>query len=288
MAIKQGKGIVVSDLHMGRADTHAQTAIVEIAQQILAQKPSLLVLNGDIIEAKHIPGTKEQVLAACDESIKRIRGLVQVALQENPDCQIVFIYGNHDCYYEVAERLERLREEFPDNFTTEESLLRVRDTLFMHGDLQMSYDHLGTDIDVMKAGLRHRLNVQNGRIYERGHGAGHSRWKHVGEVTGAVNVIKKRVYNRVVGAADRLLSQIIFPIDEVAEAIYRTLKEHDDTATGGENLLDGIKNICIGHLHSPYRTAHEHEGVTFRVTGPATQFSKNTMYVFDINDRATR
>lgn len=286
MNITQGKGIVASDLHIGRPDTNGKEAIVEITRQVRFHKPSLIVLNGDVIEAKGFPGSREKNLEAIDDAVSRIHSLVQVAAEENPDATVVFVYGNHDSRYEVAERLAKIQEDFPNNFYTEEAIFRARDTLFTHGDLQINYDHLGSDVNILKAGLRGQLNIGNGQANARDHSEnGHSSWKHVKDF-GRGKALRLRVENRMIGAVDTWLSPIVFPVDQVTAAIHRTLVVHDEAAPEGSKLLDGVRNICIGHIHPRHNTTHEHEGITFRATGPATQFSKNTMYLFDVTPDA--
>ena len=276
MNIANGKGIVVSDLHIGRPDTNGKEVLIELARATLVHKPSLIVLNGDIIEAKEYPGNYEQSVAAIDDAVARIRGLVQVAAQENPDSQVVYVFGNHDCRYEVAERLKKLQQEFPDNFVVEETLLRVRDALFTHGDLMINYDHMPSNGAIVRAGLTHTLEVHSGSVGERGDDpAGHSSWKAVKGFSRGKSLYK-RIENRAIGMVDTLCSGIVFPLDQVIPAIHRTLKD--------EQILDDVNHVFIGHIHPPHNTVREHDGVTFRVTGPATQFSKNTTYLFDIND----
>lgn len=276
MHISNGKGIVASDLHIGRPDTNGKEALIDIARQVLVHKPSLVVLNGDIIEAKEYPGDYDQSVAAIDDAVSRIRGLVQVAAQENPDCQVVYVFGNHDCRYEVAERLEKLKEEFPQNFVMEETLLRVRDAVFTHGDLMMNYDHMPSNGAIVKAGLTRTLEIKTGSVGERGDDpAGHSSWKAVKGFSRGKSLYK-RIENRAIGMVDTLCSKVVFPLDQVVDTIHRTLKN--------EAMLDGVNHVFIGHIHPPHNTVREQDGVTFRVTGPATQFSKNTTYLFDIND----
>lgn len=273
-SIQNGYGIVVSDLHLGQWGTTGLRALKTVDDKIDALKPSLIVLNSDIIEGGDVYGDHADIHASIAKGINRLRSLIHHAVEANPNCKLVYIYGNHDSFREVQDRLDQLKAEvgIEGHLQLEESLFRCRDALFLHGDLQVEHDGRWRS-------LLTGTQMKPGTALTRPEHGGSSGWKTATPMTG-VNGAVKQCFVAGLSIFDQEISPVTFPLKEYTRNILSCLDQHDP------KLLDGVTRVLMGHVHAPYGQNYMHpRGIQFLVTGPATAKSNNTMYQFKIADR---
>jgi UDP-2,3-diacylglucosamine pyrophosphatase LpxH len=295
--IKPGKGMAASDIHLGLAGSHGDETLYEMTQQIRLDHPSLIVLNGDIIEAEKIGGNISAKKRILRENISKIRHLVEIAIEQNPDCRIAYIFGNHDDYIELAEMLDQLRNDFPKNFSLHSAYLKVGEKeLCTHGDLVLHGMNARTgkpaDSKLRMASSLLSMNwaIAGGNL-ERAHSDKEhpDGWKHL-QPSKAVNPRKavhdhgphklsRTVFRGVkAGSIDQKIGAVFYDMKLVIPALVDTLKQYPEH--------DRVTGMLIGHIHSPQDTgatmAVGDRTLECRVTGPSTQHSYTTLLRFDV------
>src|SRR5690606_38110161 len=117
---------VVSDLHLFAERSKGRGHTSQIIEA--ARRSELLVLNGDIFDFDW--STLGSIERTADAAEKWIRALVSAC----PDCEILYLLGNHDGVRAWAERLDHLADDLPA-FRWSPAYCRRGNTLFTHGDL---------------------------------------------------------------------------------------------------------------------------------------------------------
>ena len=112
--------VVISDVHLGTYGCHA----TELNKYLKTIKPSILILNGDIID-----GWQFRKSYFPDEHMKVVRRIMKLMMQGT---QIYYLTGNHD------EVLRRFSDMEAGNFQLRDKLLLEIDgkkVWFFHGDV---------------------------------------------------------------------------------------------------------------------------------------------------------
>lgn len=272
--IKNGKGLVVSDLHLGQWRATGDRVLKVLNAEIDRERPSLLVLNGDIIDGTHPRGEAPDIHDSIGKGVQKLRELTRHAIQANPDAQIVYVFGNHDSYLEIRDKLERLSNEggIQGHLHLEESHFRCRDALFLHGDLQVEQ---GSKSHVLSNVLRGNRVVHPSAHTARKEGKGISDWKTV-----SAHGFVKEAKVACISYFDNNLSPYVSPIKEYAESIIDHFKQHEPEA------IEGVRRVVIGHIHPPYGTVYRHpEGIEVLATGASTVGSRASIYRFTVGDK---
>lgn len=143
------KGVFLSDIHM--PDNINLSPVVAYVKDL---KPSLIILGGDIVDAKGMHGVDHMPLSAVDvwnytRDIVLIRDFVGKLKRASPNARIVYMEGNHE------ERYRRLAIKYPKVFAekfniprdagipwlnwveygTYGSYIQVGDCIFIHGNI---------------------------------------------------------------------------------------------------------------------------------------------------------
>ncbi len=141
-------GVFISDIHM--PDNIPLKPVLDYIEDV---KPSVVILGGDIIDAKGLHASEsmkaEQVkLAWFKRDVRLATGLID-AVQKRASAEIIYLAGNHE------NRYERLQLKYPDLFAetldfegaikpfvtryvpyaTAGSYHKIGDTVFTHGDI---------------------------------------------------------------------------------------------------------------------------------------------------------
>lgn len=128
--------LFVSDLH--HFSRRAQRRRYEQAVRDAVKHTDVLVLGGDIFDFKWstLPTHQETVQAAGD--------WLRTLLEENSDCEVKYVLGNHDHDPLLMAELDRLAGE-SNRFEWQPYHLRLGNSLFLHGDVadrQTTHDQL--------------------------------------------------------------------------------------------------------------------------------------------------
>jgi len=141
------KGVFLSDIHMPD-----NINLEPIFKYLKDFKPDLIILGGDIIDAKGLHGFDSRPASSIDvRSYRRDVDLLKKFLYKihsvSPKAKIIYLEGNHE------ERYRRIMSKFPKTFdfdlkrdalpkelkvkwipyATYNSFYRVADTVFLHG-----------------------------------------------------------------------------------------------------------------------------------------------------------
>lgn len=145
------RGIFISDVHMPD-----NINLNPIFAFIKDYQPNLIILGGDIIDAKGLHGVDSMSTSQIDVSlyqrdIKLLRGLFREISKVSPNSQYVYLEGNHEERYQRI--MAKYPKTFPDNFDIYRdafdkndkvswvpygdysSYVTVGDTLFIHGNI---------------------------------------------------------------------------------------------------------------------------------------------------------
>lgn len=277
-AIANGNGLVFSDLHLGQPGSQGRRALATLHTKIDALAPSLIVLNGDIIDGTHPKGDVYRMRQSIDKGVHAVRTLIEHAVAKNPDCKVVYVFGNHDTYHEIRDSLELLHDQdsIIGHLQLEESMFRCRDTVFLHGDL---HAYQGSKWAMLAGMVRRDCDIGPGVSRGRPEHGGKSGWKQLKPNTG-MRTVKQAIVTGV-SRIDQHLSPLFLPLASYANAIISCLK------SDSERPLDGVSRVLMGHIHAPYGSTYQHpDNIDFLVTGPGTACSHNSMYQFSIQDNA--
>ena len=202
--------------------------------------------------------------------------------------KISYIFGNHDNYRELEAKIKERIECSKPNLESHESHIKSKNTIHLHGDLQADMAFRGTS-DKIKAIFRGNVSIHMGAMTREDVGRSKdeplyklgiedSLWRSVTDKPGKVRNFAKKQFSRIKNALDEPISSRVTPLDQVMKAIHDTIK------TQQPELLDGVKNIVLGHYHPPGKPILEYEGIKFIFTGPSTLFSKGPAYSFSIDE----
>ena len=218
------RGLVVSDLHLFARRSPGAERLASLAGQLA--EADLLVLNGDTFDFRWIaPRDREEAFAAAVEELSAL-------LQRQPQCEVHFILGNHDCLLGFQRALTGLAANAP-RFHWHAWQLRLGSALFLHGDCAEA---------CMDA-----LELQRRR----------ARWEQ-GQRRGLLASMAYGVADAL--GVTRCAHECFFPRHQTVQR----LAYHLDRACPGWRLE--TQDCYFGHTHLPFSN-HQHEGVAFHNTG---------------------
>ena len=196
----------VSDLHLFARRSRGGEFLEAI--RTAATNSGACVFGGDIFDFRWSTLASPQVTLKA--SIQWLRELVRSV----PGCQFHFVVGNHDDHPGLLAELPLLQSELP-NFAWERFVLRLGDTVFLHGDV--------ADRKMSHHRLSHRR--ESFRHHPR------TLWQH-------------RAYHLLVQTrVHQLIPRLVYPKRIVAKRILAYLRS---IHLGPEQ---GVKQVCFGHTH---------------------------------------
>ncbi len=220
------QGLVISDLHLLSHRSRAEELLEGIREEIA--RVDLLVLNGDTFDFNwsSLPSTTESVGAAIDW-LDKLAG-------DFENCEVHYLFGNHDCLDYFLRALEFLALEHP-HFHCHDQRFVIGRALFLHGDC-----------------ANRRMD---GPALERMCNA----WSR--------DRPRTRLHSRLYGIIDaaglsRRFHELYFP----RPSTVKRIAHHLDHVFPG--WRDEVDDVYFGHTHQPFRD-HEFEGVRFHNTGSA-------------------
>jgi UDP-2,3-diacylglucosamine hydrolase len=122
-------GHTISDLHLLTNRSSADRMMPRLHEA--AAEARLFVFNGDIFDFRW---SKYRRMMPSIEFVERWIGEL---VTRHPDCQFVFIMGNHDSMPPYGELLTRLSQRY-DNLAWEPHYLKLGPKIFLHGDVRES------------------------------------------------------------------------------------------------------------------------------------------------------
>ena len=217
-------GHVVSDLHL-----YAQRSVAARHLDTLheaAARSSFFVLNGDIFDFRW------SRLGGLNAAMEAGVGWLAELGGRHPHCRFHYVLGNHDA---IEPFVRMVRDALPaiPNLTLHEAILKVGDSLFLHGDTALH----------PQAGL----------------GPSSRRLKPTDRVKGrTLSVLYRAV---CASQLHRAVAAVATP-RRSARAILRALHREDGP------WLRGVTDIYFGHTHLPFNNL-EVGGYRFHNTGSA-------------------
>ncbi|HWL08601.1 MAG TPA: metallophosphoesterase [Planctomicrobium sp.] len=212
-----------SDLHLfakrSTADHHFN-ALVQAARA-----SNEFVLGGDIFDFRW------SRFSSAEETADAALNWLEVFIQSVGDCQIHYVFGNHDDHPLLHQRLPDLQQRY-GQFAWNRFYYRRGNTLFLHGDV--------ADRTMTATMLEEQRN----------------RFEH-----GTRSPLQHTVYDLAVKAQlHRLAPPAVYPKKRVAKRILSYL-EHV-----GQGPETGLQHVCFGHTHRPV-DHYQINGVTFHNCG---------------------
>jgi len=220
---------VVSDLHMYCKRSQWEAHLDRLHQA--ADLGDLFVFNGDTFDFKWT------TLASVDATVERAVDFLSEFAVGHPGCQIHVNLGNHDHIPPFIQGLRKLEAEI-ENFSWHPYYLRVKNTVFLHGDVanwKMRHHHL----ERYRAAWMHH--------------------KKQGE-------LKNRIYDAAFRAkAHVAVSRLAFlPHRRTTSRVSAYL---DDVGHGPDS---GVEQVYFGHTHVAVR-GYRYRGVTYHNGGAPMQ-----------------
>ena len=230
----------VSDLHLFARRSTAPAHMDAI--QYHANRARTMVLGGDIFDFRW--STLKDFHHTIDAATEWLDTLVCGA----PRCQFHFLLGNHDHHASLIGRLELLDTKH-ENFSWDPYLLRLGNSVFLHGD--------AADGD-----------ATHDRLVQSREGGGHHRQRGPAASAAYEVVLRTHIH--------RTVPVVAYPKRRTAR---RLLKYLDEVGQGAES---GVQHVYFGHTHRPldaYHHAGVHfhnggapiKGVPFRIVGAETE-----------------
>ena len=293
------EGLVLSDLHLGRVQTFGPETLIKTEDYIDKHHVGLLVLNGDIIEARELTGNQVSIDHQLSQSVDQVRHLFQHAIKANPNCKIVYVYGNHDCSFELKQKLDALKKEFPQNFQTENSYFKYKDAIFLHGDLPVNM----TDVDILSQsslmGEIKKINkllskslsfqiptfedhvgsIERPAIKQR---EGDHGWFHTAPTKDVGDDAKVLAKATLETRVDSLVQASILPIRSISKVVINSLRAFDKQHPEAK-LLPGTKHVVFAHVHPKIGSKINLDGMEMVVTSASTDASSGMPFRFNIN-----
>ena len=202
----------VSDLHLFSRRSSAD--LLEPKFRSAIENAHTFVLGGDIFDFRW---SRHQTLKqAVDESLEWLQRMVEI----NPNCNIHYLLGNHDCHPEFVEALNRLSGKVP-HFAWHRHLLRIEDCVFLHGDVVDAKIRLGEDFNQVLDAKR-----------------------LAGELREPPSALSHALYDAAIRArVHRLVVQLAKPQELVLRRLLRYLQQHELSAE------TGVARVYFGHTH---------------------------------------
>lgn len=218
-------GYVVSDLHMFTKWTSVEKYMCEIREA--AEHADFFVFNGDIFDFRW------STLGSAEKTANyAIKWFAEIC-SDFPDCQFIYILGNHDAHKELLQPLAKFADT-QKNFIWHSSFIKIGTSLFMHGDLIFS--------------MR-----KDQSPFER------KRYKH----RNPVSSILRRTYHRAIKMGAHNLVSRLHAKERCARYVLHVLEQE-----AHNKQLDGVTDIYIGHTHVGF-SDYKYSGYTFHNSGSA-------------------
>jgi UDP-2,3-diacylglucosamine hydrolase len=235
----------VSDLHLfaNRSNGAAHLERLKAA----AVRADHCILGGDIFDFRWstLPSTRATVDAA-------LNWLHDLCLSAR-GTRVQFLLGNHDYHGEFIARLPAMAEEV-QNFEWHRFLIRMGDTVFLHGDVA---DRNMTAEMLERRRSKWLAHGQKGRFHSRAYDL----------------VVRTHVH--------LLVPRAVYPRRIVARRILNYL--HDV----GCGPASGVRQVCFGHTHLPV-TDYRYGGLSFHNGGAPIGRGRFRILQVDICDAPDR
>jgi len=228
------KGHTVSDLHLltSRSSAHRLLPRMHCA----AADAGLFVLNGDIFDFRW------SVFHRLSPSLEYAEDWISDFVSRHPQCQFVFITGNHDSIPAYKDLLTELSQRYP-NMAWEPHYLKLGRKVFLHGDVRES--HTAEELAAYRA---------------RWHKPPQKRWAHVAYFL--------FTWSRI----PRLLHELV-PTQRLATGVTKYLQAELGPA------FDEITDVYCGHTHRPV-TDYRWGGLRFHNTGATIHGVRSCIHTF--------
>ena len=207
------RGVFISDLHLYSRRSIGQECWQSIQARV--QDSECLVLGGDIFDFRWSEHRElERTLDAAGNWLDELA-------QKNPNRDVVYVLGNHDCHKPMQDLLTSL-SGLHSNFSWHEYYFRQENKIFLHGD-------------VLDAGAnRHQLDGYRGRFASEDRSRGK---------------IPNFLYDVMVGMrVHRLPGRWLHQAKRTVSRLGGYLANESMT------LENGIDQIYFGHTHQPIRS----------------------------------
>ncbi|QTN31491.1 hypothetical protein HZ994_03820 [Akkermansiaceae bacterium] len=218
------QGLVISDLHLLAKRSVGESLFAAIAPQV--ERCEALILNGDTFDFRWSTLRNESASIAA-----AIRWLEQL-LQSMDGRDLHFIQGNHDCIRAFCERLEPLRDKWP-NLHIHQYHLRLGRRIFLHGDCA----NRNMDLPELQKARESWAN-------DKPRGGISATLYDAADLTGMSRAFHRAYFPRRITVA--------------------RIAHHLDTAIPGWREKTG--DCYFGHTHMPFRD-HRHGGIRFHNSG---------------------
>jgi hypothetical protein len=217
-------GLTLSDLHLFTRRSGMTDLIQILPADIAAIK--YLVLNGDIFDFRWT------TLADTGQAVARAVDCIVDLMAYNPDLEIHYVLGNHDCHHEFIVQLRWLSINEP-LFFFYPYYFQMRDMLFLHGDCANGYIKHEQLIGLRKSWM----NVEIGPDFQVA----------VYQMADKIGITK-------------LFHYLYFPKREVVKRVLYYLSSLP------QGMPIGIKEIYLGHSHLPFN-GYKYNNYCFHNTG---------------------
>jgi UDP-2,3-diacylglucosamine hydrolase len=220
-----GKTFFVSDLHLLSRRSQAQKHEAQI--QETAGRAKTFVLGGDIFDFTW------SVYSSPQRSVEEAMRWIDRLVGANTACQFHFIFGNHDYNRRFISALEDY-ERSTVNLTTHRYVLRLDESVFLHGDAAEHPEMCHTKLE-------------------------HYRSKYLSDELRAP--LQHLLYDVAVQARlHRVASRLANPKKRVARRLHGYLQRV------GHGPEQGIEHVYFGHTHEPMH-GYQYGGLTFHNPG---------------------
>ena len=215
----------VSDLHLLASRSFGDDLLKPIRNA--AAQSSDFVLGGDIFDFRW------STLASSRESVHVASQWVRCLVEEFSHCRFHYVLGNHDHHAAFLTQLDELAGETA-NFQWHPLCLRIRNTVFLHGDAADGHADGASLIQARERGLDEEPK--------------HPYWHRLYDV-----VVKTGIHK----PAPRL----VHPDRRVLRRLTTWLEAE------GHGASSGVRSVYFGHTHRPMEM--EYQGVWFHNGGGA-------------------
>lgn len=206
---------------------------MEAAFHRAAKSAHTFILGGDIFDFRW------RGKLAMKDAIEQSRRWLEKLVQNNPTCRYFYLLGNHDSHPDFVDRLQRLSEQLP-TFEWERHLLRIDNSIFLHGDI--------VDRRVRRGDAHHEVLDEYRALKE-----GRADPKRVAHF----------MYEAAVAAR---LHRVVVSVGKRKQLILGRLARYLDAHGLGSS--DGVEKVFFGHTHRRMNDV-PHAGLRFHNPGAA-------------------
>lgn len=241
------KAYFISDLHLfsrrSQADLYAD-AIFEAARDA-----HTFVLGGDIFDFKWT------TLGSLDETVSAAASWLHKLASRHPECDFVFVLGNHDSHPAFVDRLAETVDENA-NLSWHRHFVRSGDCVFLHGDVVDAggaVDHESLDQRRHRFSLHAPPKPTTHLLYDAA-------------VFARLHVLASSVVNRPHGV-----------LRKIANYLHHI----------GQGPESGVRHVYFGHTHRELADV-EFGGLTFHNPGAPMKGIRFRIVETALSDRGSR